>query len=649
MTQWGATPEDWAHFSGTLKLREHLLPVVSNPTAKISPKSVLKSLGQIPSRYNAEGFVSSFYDWTEKKSSIDDIKKWMKVPDYGICIQTRHARALDCDIVDPELAARVWDFIAENFPELPTRGRSNSSKFLKIFLMPGVFAKRVLHLDAKNKIEFLASGQQFIAMGTHPSGVKYEWAGGLPESVPEITEEQFNALWAALKTHFGATETKAGALERKPPGGFICDDPQLDYLEKHGHVLGYSDEGAAYIDCPFKAGHSKESDATETIYFPAGLRDYAVGHFHCLHASCGGRKDEDYLDAVGYRADMFSDLGALPAADTEAKPLKYQFIHVSDYVKLPPPEWIIRDILPRGELSALYGESTAGKTFVALNLAFTIARGIDWNGHPVKKGGVAYICAEDGRGARNRLKAYEVHNECSLAGLPFYLLPDSPNLLDKADAAEIIRSLRTLGKIDVVFIDTLAQTTPGSSEDSEDMGMAMSNCKRIHKATGALVIPVHHPGKDLSKGMRGWSGLFGAMDSVMEVSKSEDGRRFVKIIKQKNGEAGQEWGLNLISVPIDMDADQRVMSSCVTEYVEGAKRKPKQKQRGENEQAVIKAFDELGGTSCSVEDLIAKALEFIPKDPEKRDQRRSWVRRAIGTLGRDEIFTVSADRVEIIL
>lgn len=650
MTQWGASPEIWAHFSGTLQLREDLLPVVSNPTAKISPKSVLKRLGQIPSHYNSNNLVTSFYNWTEKKSSLSDIKNWMKNPDYGICIQTRHARALDCDIVDPELAERVFNFINDRFPDLPTRGRNNSSKFLKIFILPGDFSKRTLHLDDKNKIEFLATGQQFIVAGTHPSGAKYEWAGGLPEALLQLSNEEFNSLWEGLKTEFKATESKANTAARKPPGGLVCDDPQLAYLETKNAVLGYSDEGSAYITCPFKAGHSTESDMTETVYFPAGLRGYELGHFKCLHASCEKRTDEDFLDALGYRSAMFEDLGELlEVSDGVPKPLKYNFIHVSDYVNLPPPEWIIRDIMPRGELYAIYGESTSGKTFVALDLAFAIARGADWNGQATKQGGVAYICAEDGRGARNRLKAYEVHNQCNLTNMPFHLLADSPNLLENADAAEVAKSLLTLGKIDVVFIDTLAQTTPGSSEDSEDMGKAMSNCKKIYKATGAMVIPVHHPGKDLSKGMRGWSGLFGAMDGVMEVSKSEDGRRFVKIIKQKNGEAGREWGLNLVSVAIDMDAEGQVMSSCITEYAEGVKRKSKQKQRGEVEQAVIKAFDHLGGSSCRLDELLDLSAEYIIQDPGKRDQRRARARRAVASLHGDEFFTVSGEKVEIVL
>lgn len=47
-------------------------------------------------------------------------------------------------------------------------------------------------------IELLANGQQFVACGTHSSGARIEWDGGLPDEPPAITGEQLETLWQRL-------------------------------------------------------------------------------------------------------------------------------------------------------------------------------------------------------------------------------------------------------------------------------------------------------------------------------------------------------------------------------------------------------------------------------------------------------------------
>ena len=168
-TRYGASPEEWAYFSQILGLAEDMLPVVSNPNAKISPNSKMKALGKTPSYYRQHGVVG-IPNWTDQRPNQSTIDAWSREPDYGICIQTREVRALDVDIADPAAAERVTHKIAR---QLPARIRTNSSKCLLAFRLPGDYTKRVIR-TADGIIEFLATGQQFIACGTHPSGARYE-------------------------------------------------------------------------------------------------------------------------------------------------------------------------------------------------------------------------------------------------------------------------------------------------------------------------------------------------------------------------------------------------------------------------------------------------------------------------------------------
>ena len=179
-TRWGATPEEWHHFSKTLGLTTELLPVVSNPNAVISPRSSITTLGKTPSLYNRERQVIGMPGWPDHITTEEEIARWSTEPDYGICVNTRLIRAIDVDVTDPQIAESILALYQSMMPgPLAMRRRSNSSKFLIPLKVPGVFGKRTIKTP-DGIIEFLANGQQFVACGTHPSGVRYEWVGGLP-------------------------------------------------------------------------------------------------------------------------------------------------------------------------------------------------------------------------------------------------------------------------------------------------------------------------------------------------------------------------------------------------------------------------------------------------------------------------------------
>lgn len=230
-----------------------------------------------------------------------------------------------------------------------------------------------------------------------------------------------------------------------------------------------------------------------------------------------------------------------------------------------PPTWIVKGVLPNAELVVLFGESGSGKSFVALDLAGAIARGVEWRGRKVKQGRVVYVAAEGAGGFRNRLNAYAQAHSLDLAALDLGVIKAAPNLMVKDDALDVCKAIIAGGPVSVVIIDTFAQVMPGANENAgEDVGKALQHCKGIHKATGAVVILVHHAGKDSSKGARGWSGLRAAADAELEVVKLATGR-LLRSTKQKDGEDGLEWGFELGVVPIGVDEDGDVLTSCVVQ------------------------------------------------------------------------------------
>lgn len=323
----GATPDEWFHFDLVLGRTDQLLPVVCNPGASISPDSKLKALGKTPSRYNRDRLVTGIAQWTEYTVTEHDFSRWSKEPDYGICVRTGFGwLALDCDSEDEDIQADIRDTLVQLLGELPPRRwRANSNKCLYLLAVDGDFRKRIHRLaGGMGIVELLANGQQFVACGTHSSGARIEWDGGLPDEPPAITADRLETLWQRLADQLPVDKSSEAGATKLRDRSIIsrgATDETADYLDKNGWTLGDGTNGERYIRCPFEDGHSTGGDPTSTVYFPAGTAGFDLGHFKCLHASCAHRDDGDFLNAIGIRNDDFDDLTAAAGEVAEPAPL----------------------------------------------------------------------------------------------------------------------------------------------------------------------------------------------------------------------------------------------------------------------------------------------------------------------------------------
>ena len=310
----GAPPEAWDHLV-SLGLGPDLLPVVSNPDAKISPQSTMQSMGKTPSTYNRDHKVVGLPKWTDIVATKAQIEVWAAEPDHGICLQTRTVRAIDIDVPNETLSHEIRDVVfAVLEHELPIRWRSDSGKMLLAFNYQGSLSKHVLQVSG-GMVEILADGQQFVAFGRHPEGELYKWGGdksrrGRPHEIPELTEQQLDLVLQTLKDRFGLGEWKIAREKRLVNANLILSrhDPVADWLNDNWETFDVGPDDQLFIGCPFAADHTTDSGPSSTAYFPAGTGGYSQGHFVCLHAHCVGRDDHDFLDATGYAAAQFEVL-----------------------------------------------------------------------------------------------------------------------------------------------------------------------------------------------------------------------------------------------------------------------------------------------------------------------------------------------------
>lgn len=165
----------------------------------------------------------------------------------------------------------------------------------------------------------------------------------------------------------------------------------------------------------------------------------------------------------------------------------------------------------------------------------------------------------------------------------------------------------------------------------------------LKRVTGAMQIPIHHSGKDLSRGQRGWSGLKGAMDFEIEVSRDEDtDTREIRLSKMKDEEDGLRFGFRLENVVLGMDEDGDEYRSCVAVEAELArKREPsgagKTKRRDVWQMAVLDAIA-IGPVrdGMSSAELIQLTIDSTAlPEGEGRDTRQANLNRAIRALGKE--------------
>jgi hypothetical protein len=350
-------------------------------------------------------------------------------------------------------------------------------------------------------------------------------------------------------------------------------------------------------------------------------------------------------------ADDFEDVSG-PRADTPQPKLRFNIQQAGAFAKHTPVRWHIKGVLPRAEVSAIIGESGSGKTFFILDMLMAIATGTAWRGRRVAQCAVLYICAEGAGGFRTRLHAYAKEHGVDLGTLPLYVLGDAPNLMEKGDVKDLLTAIRALPQaVGVICADTWAQVTAGANENSgEDMGRALSNCKALNRASRASIVLVAHTGKVADRGMRGWSGVKGALDAEITVERSGQ-YRSATITKMKDGsDEGAEFGFDLQNVDMGVDDDGDPVTSCVVRAKEGPARPDRKvSPKGSVEKLALQVAEnmlDLGGT-CTVDQLTDAVICEIPEKPGKRDQRNGVVSRAIASLVAGKWITTTNGIVKI--
>jgi len=374
---------------------------------------------------------------------------------------------------------------------------------------------------------------------------------------------------------------------------------------------------------------------------------------------CASGGDRDKLMAV---VDKLPDWTPVPPESA---------FNAIRYVDIDKParelEWLIKNVMTRGECSIWFGPPSCGKSFLITDAALSIARGVSWFGMRVRPGLVVYQAGEGGLGLKRRLRAYRQHHKLKYGDdIPFVLLPSRIDIFSSdADVDKLITEIKAWAAfydapLELVVLDTLSAASPGANENaSEDMTKVLGRAHKIAIETGAHVAIVHHTPK-AGGTPRGHSLLHGNVENMVEVIRHEqveaelrpDGSRIMRDVrewvcrKQKDGEDGFARRFVLKQVILGQDVDGDPMTSCIIEEIAGGvgSAGPKVVPRGYSNlapnnvvlmRALVRAINEKGeaipaeakvdsGARCvKIGDWIAALMDVrFTSDPDDPDGKR---------------------------
>ncbi|MCL7404459.1 helicase RepA family protein [Paradonghicola geojensis] len=258
------------------------------------------------------------------------------------------------------------------------------------------------------------------------------------------------------------------------------------------------------------------------------------------------------------------------------------FDHVLD-VSLTPPRYLIDEILVENTIAALVAPSYSGKSYVAVDMACSVATGQTYHGKPVTQGSVFCVIGESRTGWRRRINSWckDKGFTPNRTGMPLHLSKYGLNFRDPDTVNAIKAELRACADIKLIIIDTLARSFGGGNENAaQDMGQFIDACDQLKYEFGVTVLIVHHKGKDTAAGARGSSAFYTALDTSMVINKVGND---IQLTCDKQKEGPEFAPMQFCFVETAADNEPPVLSLVPTS-------KPKGMKLGKHETLAMQTF-----------------------------------------------------------
>jgi len=242
---------------------------------------------------------------------------------------------------------------------------------------------------------------------------------------------------------------------------------------------------------------------------PDPLPEYEIERCTVLHME---DYDTPYAEEEAISAtDTFKDL--LPEKQ-EPEVRRFKRWTIKELRELPPPSFLIPDILPARAISVLYGPQHVGKTHVAVKWSLDLQA----QGHEV----LYYAGEGEDDLAHFRTKAWENAHQKQTDHMT--IATEWPDMAIQAEIDDWCAAMKEQGPVPgLIVIDTYAYTMHGEQTEnkSEDVRKFIDFGRALKRQWNSGVLLIAHSGKDSERGVRGSNALPAAADCEWRVESHE--------------------------------------------------------------------------------------------------------------------------------
>ena len=231
---------------------------------------------------------------------------------------------------------------------------------------------------------------------------------------------------------------------------------------------------------------------------------------------------------------------------------------VSRAADLPPSTtahaWLVRDLWSEQAVGIIGGAPKACKTWLALDLAVSVAAGSDALGFfPASQGPVLLYGAEDPPHCLlDRLKAICHARHLALDNMPLWLITAPSLSLDSPKDLGRLKATLSQLRPRLLVLDPLVRLHRGDENSAGDMAVLLGSLRNLQRQFHLAIILVHHLRKNATstlggRALRGSGDLHAWGDSNLYLSRN--GGRIRLVVEQRAAASAGPFSMQLDCLP----------------------------------------------------------------------------------------------------
>ena len=577
-----------------------------------------------------QGVVAGWWDeWPDAAIGAVPASVGLLCVDYD----TKHGATIT------ELRAALQEHLGGELPETALVARSPSGGEHHYYRVDGQIASgnKVGH----DNVDIRCAGTHYIVLP--PSfGGRYEWtSGGHAAPLP-----------LAAYSVLGRPKEKADQewkIEPDLPENIDLAEKWLRSDECSPSIEGQGGNQALFATAAMMASfglsQEKAADLLDEIYNvekcepPWERQDIerTIGNAYRYHTSSPGNMTPSFRKA----AMGFTPIADAVVSDSDISEKPKTWFRITDRdeaLNLPPPQWLLKDYLQDETFAILTGGYATYKTFLALDMALSIAAMPEKSLWATREQGPVVFALGEGRaGLGKRLRAWEKHNGVLVPTKNILFVDPVPHISRaEHEIDQLVNALRELhDDYKLLVIDTMGRAMAGQNENAPEVASTLSAlANTLRDKLGCTVLAIGHTRKDrtLGQGATRGSGIFeNDADTVFTVERNGEKAVTLENVKQKDAPEAEARTFQLKEVRTSLTD-----TSLVLEEAEW-KGEPSKEARAHT---ILNQIDEAGihVLKCAPQEMwshrnLAEQIARSPKIELSPDRIRRYLTQIAGGTG----------------